>query len=222
MGNITDLPSAWRIRWVQAKFRDAIFYVETDTRASGRRVALHQYPKRNIPYAEDMGRTAVQITVNGYVIGRPTSIASQGRIDPARDYLTMKNNLIAALEQDGPGVLCLPMQYQFKDLEVMVQGYQVTEARERGGMAQFAMQFVEYGNPRYRSTISTPDEIDKAAVTVESVLIGLVQGKSKDEITAMLQPYTKVFDKAATDAPPGTPFEPTAEQSQEIHSGISF
>jgi prophage DNA circulation protein len=197
MASIMDLPSAWRRHWVQAKFRDAIFYVETDQRGSGRRVALHQYPKRNTPYAEDMGRAAVQIQVNGYVIGRPTSVSGAQRlVAPGRDYLTMKNDLIKALEQDGPGYLTLPMQHQLIDLEVMAMTYTVTESRERGGMCVFQMQFVEYGNPRYRSTINTAAEIQKSAATVENVLRGLVEGKSRDEIVAAMQPYTQVFNTA--------------------------
>lgn len=223
--HITDARTVgeWRTKWRQAKFRDAMFYVESDQRGSGRRVALHQYPKRNIPYAEDMGRAAIQIQVNGYVIGRPT--LSEGPRRPAvdqlaTDYWTMKNDLIRALEKDGPGELCLPMQFELKDLEVMVQGYTVTESRERGGMAMFQMQFVEYGSPRYRVTISTPDEILKTAATVENVLMGLVEGKSKEAILAALAPYTQVFTEGARQE--GTPFAPSNEQSQDIHSGINF
>ena len=205
--HITDGPSAWRSKWEQAQFRGAIFYVETDNRASGRRVALHQYPKRNTPYAEDMGRAAVQIQVNGYVIGRQTLKRASVRagqnntIFPGRDYLTMKNELIVALEKDGPGPLKLPMQHQFMDIDVMVMGYTVSEARERGGMAVFQMQFVEYGHPNLRATISTPDEILRAATSVEAVLMGLVEGRSRDAIIAAMQPYTKVFNEGYYDRP---------------------
>jgi prophage DNA circulation protein len=228
VSHITDSPSSWRRHWVQAQFRDAIFYVETDARSGGRRVAVHQYPKRNIPYAEDMGRSAITIQVNGYCIGRPTLRREQGvtsiegqsrsvggrttatgneprnlttaratdnnRIAAGRDYLTMKNALITALEKDGPGMLRLPMQFEFKDLEVMVTGYTVTESRESGGMCRFQMQFVEYGNPRFRSTISTPEAIAQKAATVDNVLMGLVADKSREQIVEMLQAYTKVFN----------------------------
>jgi prophage DNA circulation protein len=228
--HITEIRNSWRSKWEQAQFRGAIFYVETDQRQSGRRVALHQYPKRNDPYAEDMGRAAIQITVQGYVIGKPT--LSQGGVqittDPrirqggqarqlgtvtpppgvqfvGRDYLTMKTALIEALEQDGPGILKLPMQFQFRDLEVMVQGYGVTESRERGGMCAFNMQFVEYGKPQYRSTISTPDEVMKTSATLENTFALAFAGKSRDQIEAMLLPYTKVFQGAGVTGTQSTP-----------------
>ena len=202
--HITESPSPWRSKWVQAQFREAIFYVETDSRASGRRVALHEYPKRSIPYAEDMGRKAVTITVQGYCIGRVTLTAPVGirtgpQAGPGRDYLTMKNNLITALEADGPGVLILPLQYQFTSLNVMVQGYSVNEARERGGMCMFEMSFVEFGDPTYRSNISTPAEIVKAAASVDQIVAGLGQGTvSKEAVKQLIEavrPYAEILNR---------------------------
>ena len=221
MSHITDNPGAggWRTKWVQAQFRDAIFYVETNARASGRRVALHEYPKRSIPYAEDMGRKAINITVQGYCIGRLTlrrdratregggfasgsgiATESGGRSTfPGRDYLTMKNELIVALEADGPGQLRLPMQHKFMDINVMVQGYSVNESRERGGMCAFEMTFVEFGDPHYRSNISTPAEIVKAAASVDQVVAGLQQGTASKEAVQQLinavRPYIEVQNR---------------------------
>ena len=53
----------------EALFRDEIFYVDSDSATGGRRVALQEYPKRNTPYAEDMGRTARTFQVQGFLIG---------------------------------------------------------------------------------------------------------------------------------------------------------
>ena len=211
MSHITDNPGAggWRTRWVQAQFRDAIFYVETDARASGRRVALHEYPKRSIPYAEDMGRKAITISVQGYCIGRaplqrPPRVTAGRTQFPARDYWTMKNELITALEADGPGRLTLPMQFELTDINVMVQGYSVNESRERGGMCVFEMTFVEFGDPHFRSNISTPSEIVKAAASVDQVVAGLEQGTASKEaiqqLIAAVKPYIQAQENAAGDA----------------------
>jgi prophage DNA circulation protein len=237
MSHIADYPSAWRSKWVQAKFRDAIFYVETNARASGRRVALHEYPKRSIPYAEDMGRKAITLAVQGYCIGKQTlrrpalrvgfpadaSIVqtpnAQTAVFQGRDYLTMKNNLIEALEQDGPGLLTLPMQFKFADMNVMVQGYSVTEQREAGGICRFDMNFVEYGDPNFRSNISTPQEVQAKAATVEQIVSGLQQGTVAQEAVQQLLNALKPYQQAS---PPGIPFQPTPQESQDIHSGINF
>jgi prophage DNA circulation protein len=119
----------WRQRWQQASFRGATFKVEADGRASGRRVALHEYPKRNAPYAEDMGRRAVRHTVEGYQIGP--------------DYLGPRDQLIRALEEDGPGMLVHPL---LPRMMVMVDHYAVNESRERGGYCSFTMTFTEAGS----------------------------------------------------------------------------
>lgn len=155
---IRDIHNPWRDKWQTALFRDAMFFVEVDTRTSGRRVALHQYPKRNVPYAEDMGRSAYRFIVQGYLIG------------PA--YLDLKDNLIAALEKDGPGWLRLPLPFQSSDQYVMVMSYSVAQARERGGYCQVEMDFAEYGDPSYRAIISTTEEINKSATNVENDAIG--------------------------------------------------
>jgi prophage DNA circulation protein len=177
---IRDIHNPWRDKFQRAKFRNAIFYVETDIRGGGRRVALHQYPKRNLPYAEDMGHTANTFNVQGFLI------TTDGT------YLTLKNDLIDALEQDGPGMLRLPLPYQMSDVQVMVQQYSITESREKGGMCVVDMSFVEYGDPAYRSTISTPSQIEQSAQKVESS----VMGPPAPDTVQQAQPYTNVYKGA--------------------------
>ena len=171
---IRDIHTPWRDKWQQATFRGMLFYVEVGSMAGGRRVALHQYPKRSVPYAEDMGRQGNRFTVQGYLIG------------PV--YLQLKDNLITALEKDGPGMLRLPTPYQSKDVNVMVMGYTVAEARERGGFCTVEMEFVEYGNPDYRLTISTPSQIEQSAANAESQLIG----PPAPQTAAQVAPFAKI------------------------------
>ena len=97
----TKLPNPWRDRYQPAAFRNAQFFVETDARVGGRRVAPHEYPKRNTPYSEDMGRKALRFLVQGYLIGPK--------------YWDQKNRLIAELDKDGPGLLRLPLPYNMAD-----------------------------------------------------------------------------------------------------------
>lgn len=122
----------WRQFLQPASFRGAEFHVEEDARASGRRVALHEYPKRNDPYAEDMGRRARRHVVEGYIIMSPR--------DP--NYLVARDALIEALETDGPGVLQHPLLGR---MSVMCDAYSVHESRTRGGFCVFSMTFIEEG-----------------------------------------------------------------------------
>ena len=172
---IRDIHNPWRDKYQQAIFRSAIFFVDADVRAGGRRVAVHQYPKRNVPYAEDMGRVANQFQVQGYLIG------------PV--YLDLKDNLIAALEQDGPGMLRLPMPYKMSDVQVMVQSYSITESREKGGFCTVEMGFVEYGDPSFRATIASPTAIAQSAAAVESAVMGPISPATLQQV----QPYNNLY-----------------------------
>jgi prophage DNA circulation protein len=124
----------WRQRLRPASFRGARFHVDVDSIAGGRRVAQHEYPKRNQPYSEDMGRRMRRHTITGYVIMSPQN----------PDYTQDRDALKTALEQDGPGTLVHPSLGTEK---VMVDQYSVTENREKGGMATFEMVFLEAGAP---------------------------------------------------------------------------
>jgi prophage DNA circulation protein len=159
MSAIRDIHNPWRDRYQTASFRGAIFHVETEQRHGGRRTVVHEYPKRNLPYAEDMGRAAVRFTVQGYLIGP--------------NYLTLKDALISALEQDGSGTLRLPLPYQGQDMEVMVMQYGITESRERGGMCGVEMDFVEAGKPGFSDvSIVTQAAVTSAAAALERAVIG--------------------------------------------------
>jgi prophage DNA circulation protein len=133
--NIKDIHNPWRDSMQVARFRGATFHVDTDARSGGRRNVLHVYPKRNEPYAEDMGRAPITFSIQAYLIGP--------------NYLVLKDILISALEEDGPGTLQLPFPYAGQNIEVMAGPYTITESREKGGFCQCEMAFVEYGKPGF-------------------------------------------------------------------------
>ena len=182
----TKLPNPWRTRYQPAAFRNAQFFVETDARVGGRRVATHEYPKRNTPYAEDMGRKAFRYLVQGYLIGP--------------HYWDQKNRLVAELDKDGPGMLRLPLPYNMADVKVTVVAYTVTEGRERGGFCSLEMDFVEYGDPQYRAQISTAGQIEDSAFKLEDQLIGPATQMSDDKVL-QLRRYAEVHKSASAGVP---------------------
>jgi len=129
-------PRPWRLELRMAMFRGAPFHVETNSRLSGRRIALHEYPKRDLPYAEDMGRRTRQFEVTAYLIENDHRLGI--------DYRRARNALIDACEQEGPGLLVLPT---LPEMQVVCGSYTVIEGRERGGYCVFEMRFTEYGKP---------------------------------------------------------------------------
>ena len=143
MSQISDIRNPWRdLLKTPASFRDVIFHVENGGRSSGRRTVAHEYPKRNDPYSEDMGRRARRFSFSGYLIYRPRKSYETNPL--LYDYVQQRTRLYNALEDDDAGKLVHPV-FAPNGMLVMCEQYTMMESRERGGYTQFEMQFVEAG-----------------------------------------------------------------------------
>lgn len=117
---------SWRDRMGPARFRGVAFFVETSERSGGRRGVTHEYPFRDQSYREDTGRKARSFPIEGYVLGA--------------DYITTRDSLLTALEDEGPGELVHPY---YGVLRVAVLRYSIRETTADGGIARFSIEFEE-------------------------------------------------------------------------------
>lgn len=122
----------WREQLRPASFRGVAFYVQGHEAQLGRRVALHEFPQRDIPYAEDMGRATRKLMVEAYVLGA--------------DYMVARDRLLAAVELGGAGVLVHPY---LGELRVNVQTCALTESNSELGLARLRIEFVEAGAAKF-------------------------------------------------------------------------
>lgn len=139
----------WRdqLKKIKCRFRDAEFLVDAADGQFGRRQVTHEYPMRDQPYVEDLGRRAREITVEAFVLGV--------------DYMTSRDALIRAVEQPGPGTLVHPY---LGTMRVSVTQCRVRESSRNGGMATFTLTFVEAGANAFPSADDdTAARVDKAA-----------------------------------------------------------
>jgi len=144
----------WRLRLLPASFRGALFHVEAGARSSGRRLAPHEFPKRDDPYVEDMGRKMRGYSVSAYCIGS--------------FYQDDRNDLIRALEAEGSGTLVLPTLGEFV---VKAGPYSVREVRERGGFCEFEMNFLEAGiEAAFTIEAATQDQVQTGASAAQTTL----------------------------------------------------
>lgn len=118
----------WRDQLQPASFRGVPFEVIAGTLTAGRRLARHEYPQRDLPYVEDMGRRAREYKVEAFIIGP--------------DYMSGRDQLLAAIEEEGAGQL---VHRYYGTQMVAVAECELTESTEFGGMAKFTLQFVEAG-----------------------------------------------------------------------------
>lgn len=124
---------SWKDKLRPASFRGVGFKVEGHRAdAAGRRIALHEYPGRDDPYAEDLGRKVQRFTIDGYVIGD--------------DYMTGRDALIKACNEAGAGTLNHPYHGQ---LSVACTACTVEEKTSEGRLARFQLTFVQAGKNRF-------------------------------------------------------------------------
>lgn len=111
---------------IAATFRGVPFFVDTSERGGGRRTVTHEYPLRDDPFIEDLGRRPRFFQVDGYVLGD--------------GYVQQRDKLIAALEQALPGELAHPY---YGYLYVISSQFRVRESTSDGGLARFSIDFEE-------------------------------------------------------------------------------
>lgn len=129
-------PPQWLQSFRPVSFRGVQFHIDSIDGQFGRRVVTHEYPQRDIPYSEDLGRRARRFVVNGYLVGG--------------DYGLARDSLIAACEAAGPGELVHPYQ---GTLQVVCEGITVRERRQDGGYCEVALTFVEDGENQFPAAI---------------------------------------------------------------------
>jgi len=154
-GIMTQSPAPWRLALIPAKFRGVDFHMENAVFAGGRRIAVHEYPKRDTPYGEDLGRRARRLQIVGYIVGT--------------DYHQRRDLLKDALEIEGAGLVRVQQgDINFWSLNVVVEHFSVVETRERGGYCVFEMGFVEVGiTGSMIITTSTQQVVNDAANNVD-------------------------------------------------------
>ncbi len=182
-----------------ASFRGAPFAVLASEALFGRRIALHQYPGKDEPWAEDMGREARRWRFRGFIVTGDV-IFLGGPIQLQRALL------IAALERKGPGLLTHPT---LGVLNVSVARCSVGEDLGAGRMSSVDIEFVESGKKSIGTLLSsssgvlTAANLCTAALVVDGVrLIALANasGARRQDVTVVADAYGKKVQSIATDA----------------------
>jgi prophage DNA circulation protein len=138
-----------------ASFRGVPFQVDSTDMGAGRRTTLHEYPQRDKPYVEDLGRAAREVAFEAFVVGA--------------DYVDQANRLLSAIEEPGPGALIHPW---FGTLTVSLKDQaRVTFNRELG-YARFTLSFVESGELTFpAASSSTASQSRLAAADIQTAAV---------------------------------------------------
>lgn len=138
---------SWTDDLSPASFRGVPFSVSGDpTTDGGRKNHVHEFPGRDLPYVEDLGRKARQFQVTAFVVGD--------------NFKAQRDALLEACETAGPGTLVHPF---FGSLRVSCQGFSCADGKR---MSTIGLTFIESGAALHpTSTTDTPSLVSNRADT---------------------------------------------------------
>jgi len=176
----------WREELRSASYRGVPFEVESHDLSSGRRGSLHEYPERDTPYFDDLGRRARRFSVEAFVIGD--------------EYTAQRDALLRACERPGVGILSHPY---YGELRVVCREFSVNESRRDGGMARFALSFIEAGQDLFPT---------------ENIFSAGASGEAADGLEAdTIDAFDRSFDIRALS---GSARDAIASKIDEIAGGV--
>jgi prophage DNA circulation protein len=137
-------------KYLPASFKGVPFLVDSVNYDGGRRVAVHEYPYKDVNFSEDLGRKRREYSFEAYVLGE--------------DYEAQRDALILICEDEGGGDLVHPY---LGTKQVVCTGFSLRESKAELGIAYFSFTFVEVGNQE--NPTSAFDPASKAKSTIEEL-----------------------------------------------------
>lgn len=129
-----------------ASFRGVSFWVETSDLSVGRRTVTHQYPQRDEPFTEDLGRAAREYRFSAFVLGD--------------DYIEQAKKLREALEKPGAATLVHP---EFGEIQVVAQPGASMSFSQSMRRVNFSLAFVEAGLNAFPTPEGASQQASRAA-----------------------------------------------------------
>jgi prophage DNA circulation protein len=172
---------SWKSQLRKASFRDVAFDVLQDSALFGRRTVLHEYPFRDAPFVEDLGRSARRMQISAILLGD--------------DYMERRDKLIAAIETAGSGLLVHP---QFGEMRVSIdQDVTIDHSSAEGGCCRITFGCVESGQITFPlASSATSAVVADNAESVLDIADGLfADGFSLDGLSSL--GITDALDRAA-------------------------
>lgn len=186
---------SWKDNLQDASLRGVPFKVEEDEATFGRRVQVHEYPNRDKPWAEDLGRATRRFSVQAYLIGD--------------DFFEQRNRLIEAIEKPGSCTLVHPY---YGEMTVTVDdAVRVSHSVSEGRMCRVSFSFIEAGElsfptaglatgQKLTSSVSFLDDAISSAFGAFGMdgLPDFLQDGVLDEATGMFNTVTSAFQYVDT------------------------
>lgn len=189
---------SWIDNLQDASLRGVPFKVDEDEATFGRRVQVHEYPNRDKPWAEDMGRATRRFSVQAYLVGD--------------DYFEQRNRLIEAVEKPGSCTLVHPF---YGEMTVTVTDeVRVSHTKDEGRMCRFSFSFVESGELSFPAAgLATGQKLSSSVSFLDDAISSAFGAFGMDGLPDFLQ--SGVLDDASN------MFNNVTDAFQYVDSGIS-
>ena len=167
------------------KFRGVEFDGLESRLSGGRRVVLHEYPQRDDPSTDDMGRKARKWSIHAFLAG--TEIQKR------------RKQLLEACEKSGSATLVHPI---LGNLNVICETYDITDTISAKSYTEFSMEFIDAGTvfvaavsklskmqalaAAFRSTVREFYAARTQVMALNRKVQRLLTGSIEERITALL------------------------------------
>jgi prophage DNA circulation protein len=111
-----------------ASYNGCPFAVDSAETQIGRRLAIHTYPNRDAPWPEDMGKSADEFRIEGFLLGD--------------DVISQRDFMLLVARQSGTGILIHPT---LGIKSVVLKSLRFVENKEHGRVIKLVFDFVEAG-----------------------------------------------------------------------------
>jgi len=138
-----------------ASFRGVPFFVEQGDRTAGRRTQVHEYPQRDDPYVEDLGRAKREFSLTVFVVGA--------------DYIAAADRLLEACEAAGSGTLSHPW---LGNMEVTLLAPARASYNKALGQVTIELSFVEAGKLVFPAALASTQ--NQSAIAADSLAAAAV------------------------------------------------
>lgn len=139
----------------EASFRGVPFHVTKVDLKVGRRTVVHEYPQRDKPYVEDIGRATRRLSFTAFVVGD--------------DYIQQAEKLIGAIETEGPGTLIHPHLGEMKCCLEQASTITFTDSSRTASVVLTAVESGELESPKsgtdaVSKVLESADALEKSAI----------------------------------------------------------
>jgi len=141
----------WKDNYREGSFRGISFLTQSHQETGGRRKKDREFAKKENGNSEDLGKRLKNFTLEIFVLGD--------------DYFQQRDELIEALEADGPGTLIHPYRGVRK---VQAGNYTLTETVTEGRLARFSVEFSEAGELKFPDQVE--DDLLNATNSADAVI----------------------------------------------------